>query len=127
MCETIDFEGLASPKAIAMLRLASIVIADDGDSEATLYSEPVAGGRLLTVFLHPGDVMFEQPNFHNLCQKVAKLKGSCQFQIAEGKPVKHPFSGKVEPTNRIKDSLPSSTFFQDDDDDSASWWKRGDA
>ena len=133
MRECVDFEELTSgqkqrPEALALMRLASIVIASDRDEQVVLYDEGSAGGDLLSVFMHPGDVMFEQQNLYDLCGKVAELKGRCDFKIAEATPAETKFSTDLEPTNRIKKSLPAElTFDDDDDDDSATWWKRGDA
>ena len=131
MHECIDLEELSKgrkqPQATALMRLASIVIASDGDEQVVLYDEGSAGGYLLTVFMEPGDVLFEQANLHDLCRKVAKIKGGCRFQIAEGQPVEQTFPNKVEPTNRIKESMPLDSAFGDDDDDSSDFWKRGDA
>lgn len=130
MHECIDFEELASGekqrlKALALMRLASIVIASDGDDRCVLYDEPSPGGHLLSVLLHPGDVMLEQKNLRELCRIVTEVKGRCDFKIAEATPVETKFSTELEPTNRIKESLLREAF-DDDDDERANWWKRGD-
>ena len=131
MREFVDFEELTGGKkrtrTLALMRLASIVVADDGDEQAVVYDEPAPGGNLLTVFLHPGDVMFEQSNLQELCRIVAEVKGRCDFRVT-GKPVvEQKFPTKLGPTNRIKESFSTEFVFDDDNDDEpANWWKRGD-
>lgn len=127
MHQSICFFEIDSLPARYRLQMASVIIAEDGDTETTLFSDPKIGGFVLTVEMGPGDILFESSDFRRLCELVEKLRGSCKFKIADPIHTAPIFSKGSEPTNRIKDSQPLDAYYDNDDDDDepANWWKRG--
>ena len=126
MRQSICFFEIDSLPARSRLQMASVITAEDGDTETTLFSDPKIGGFVLTVEMNPGDVVLESDDFRRLCELVAELKGKCCFKIAKPIQTAPVFDGEVEPTNRIAETLLDSYLCDDDDDEQASWWKRGD-
>ena len=129
MRQNLCFFEIESVAARHRIMMANVIIAEDGDEEAVLYSDPKAGGSVLVVEMGPGDILFESADFRRLCSMVSKLKGGCCFKIAAAIQTVEMFKDELGPTNRIADSQSLESYLRNDDDDDepANWWKRGDA
>lgn len=132
MTNYIDFKFLESATSKAKIQLASIIIADDGDTEVVIFSDPIPGGAILSVELLPGQALLEGEDLMRLCEAVKDIKGSICFDIAPTiEPIEFPTD--LTETNRISDTLSMDQLLKhfdgddgdDDDDDTANWWKNG--